>query len=112
VKIRLLPGSKRIIVEFLLPGMFISHPSAFGLDLSDLSIKIALLKEAGGHLELVSFGRQEIPENVIERGVIKKEDELVALIKRAVDEAHGQKIKTQHCIVSLPETESYVRMVQ
>lgn len=92
--------------------MIFNKPSAFGLDLSDLSIKIALLKEAGGHLELVSFGRQEIPENVIERGVIKKEDELIALIKRAVDEIQGQKIKTQHCIVSLPETESYIRMVQ
>jgi type IV pilus assembly protein PilM len=92
--------------------MFSSKFSAFGLDLSDLSIKIALLKEAGGHLELVSFGRQEIPENVIEGGVIKKEDELIALIKRAVDDVQGQKIKTQHCIVSLPETESYIRMVQ
>jgi len=92
--------------------MFFSKFSAFGLDLSDLSIKIALLKEASGHLELVSFGRQEIPENVIESGVIKKEDELINLIKKAFSEAQGQKIKTQHCIVSLPETESYIRVVQ
>jgi type IV pilus assembly protein PilM len=92
--------------------MFFSHPFAFGLDLSDLSIKIALLKYDGKHIELASFGRQEIPESVIESGVIKKEEELIGLIKKTVAEAQGEKIKTRNCIVSLPEKESYIRVVQ
>jgi len=92
--------------------MISSRPSAFGLDISDLSIKIALLEQDGKHIELASFGRQEIPESVIEKGVIKKENELISLIKKTVGEAKGQKIKTEHCIVSLPETESYIRVIQ
>ena len=92
--------------------MFFSKHSAFGLDISDLSIKIALLEQTGKHIQLASFGRQEIPENVIESGVIKKEEELINLIKKAVREAQGQKIRTELCVVSLPETESYIRVVQ
>ncbi|OGZ33993.1 MAG: hypothetical protein A2Y98_00825 [Candidatus Portnoybacteria bacterium RBG_19FT_COMBO_36_7] len=92
--------------------MFFSKSSAFGLDISDLSIKIALLKQTGKHIQLASFGRQDIPENVIESGVIKKEEELISLMKKAVSEAKGQKIKTEFCVVSLPETESYIRVIQ
>lgn len=92
--------------------MLFSESSAFGLDLSDLSIKIACLKKTGASLGLVSFGREEIPEKTIEDGVIKNEDELINTIKKAVSQVKGKKISTQNCIVSLPETEAYVRMVQ
>src|SRR4030042_6342141 len=92
--------------------MFLNKPTAFSLDLSDLSIKLAWLKKTGQQLSLVSFNRQEIKDGVIERGAIKKETELIELIKKTVIEAKGEKIKTRHCIVSLPETESYIRVIQ
>jgi type IV pilus assembly protein PilM len=92
--------------------LFSSKPQSFGLDLSDLSIKIALLKKTGEHIELASFGRQDVPENVIEGGVIKKEADLISLIRKTVEDVKGQKINTKFCIVSLPETDSYIRVVQ
>ncbi len=75
--------------------MIFSKPIAFGLDLSDLSIKLALLKKSGGKISLVSFNRQEIGDGIIESGVIKKEQELIDLIKKTVAEAKGGKIKTK-----------------
>jgi len=92
--------------------MFFSSYSAFGLDLSDLSVKLAWLKRSGQQLNLASFIRQDIPENIIESGIIKKEDELIDLIKKTVAQAKGEKIKTKFCVVSLPETESFIRVVQ
>ncbi|MDD4982750.1 MAG: type IV pilus assembly protein PilM [Candidatus Portnoybacteria bacterium] len=83
----------------------------FGIDLSDLSIKIIDLKKKGGNFELASFGRQEIPAGLIENGEIKKEEELIALIKKSVKEVKGRGLKSDYCIVSLPETESFVRLV-
>lgn len=83
----------------------------FGIDLSDLSIKIIDLKKRGRSFELTSFGRQEIPAGLIENGEIKKEEELVELIKKAVKEVKGKTLKGGYCIVSLPETESFVRLV-
>ncbi len=92
--------------------MIFNKPSAFGLDLSDLSIKLALLKKSSGKISLASFGREEIEEGIIESGAIKKEQELILLIKEAVAKARGERIKTKYCVVSLPETESYIRVIQ
>ncbi len=83
----------------------------FGIDLSDLSIKIVNLEKTGGKLSLASFGRQEIPPGLIEEGEIKKEEELIGVIKKAIGEVKGAALKTRYCVVSLPETESFVRVV-
>lgn len=93
--------------EFLNPKI-----CGFGIDLSDLSIKIANLKKAGDEFALTSFGRQEIKEGAIEQGEIKKEDDLIAAIKKAVREIKGEPLKTKYCIVSLPETVSFIQMVK
>lgn len=92
--------------------MIFTSPSAFGLDLSDLSIKLTWLKKSSGKISLASFGRQEIKEGVIASGAIKKEPELIDLIRQTVVKAKGDRLKTKYCVVSLPETESYIRMIQ
>jgi type IV pilus assembly protein PilM len=91
---------------------FNTQKDAFGLDLSDLSLKVAQLKHEGRGLALANYGRQEISQGVIEGGVIKKVDELANIIKKGVSETVGLPINTKYCVVSLPETESFVRVVR
>ncbi|MBI4837123.1 MAG: type IV pilus assembly protein PilM [Candidatus Portnoybacteria bacterium] len=86
--------------------------TAFGLDLSDISLKVAQLKSDGRGLALANYGRQEIPRGVIEGGAIKKVDELVNVIKKGVLSVNGLPINTKYCVVSLPETESFIRVAQ
>jgi len=86
--------------------------SGFGIDLSDLSLKIINLKKRNKKIALASFNRQDIKEGIIEGGEIKQEAELIELIKKAVKEVNGEALKTKYCIASLPETESYIRMLQ
>jgi len=86
--------------------------SSFGIDLSDLSIKVINLKKHAGKFVLTCFNRQDIKEGLIEEGEIKQEAELIEVIKKAVKGVKGEAIKTKYCIVSLPETESYIRMLQ
>jgi len=95
------------MLEFLNPKI-----CGFGIDLSDLSIKIIRLKKRGANFELASLGRQEINEGLIEEGEIKKEAELIETIKKAIAGVKGKALNTKYCIVSLPETESFVRVVQ
>ncbi len=83
----------------------------FGIDLSDLSIKIVYLKKKNKKLSLASFGRQEIPEGFIKEGEIKQEQGLIEVIKKSIKEVKGETLKTNYCIVSLPENESFVRVV-
>ena len=58
------------------------HPSAFGLDISDFSLKIISLKKQRKGFAVASYGRFPIEKGIIEKGEIKKEKELATLIKK------------------------------
>lgn len=87
-------------------------PPAFGLDISDLSLKIAYLSMHGKNIKLESFGREEIPEGIIQEGEIKKKAELIKIINKAISEVSGKKLKTKYVICSLPEQHAFVRIIQ
>ena len=53
---------------------------AFGLDISDRSLKIAKLEKKGKYIKLVSFEEHDIPEGILSHGEIKKEEELAAVL--------------------------------
>ena len=91
---------------------FNQKTAVFGLDLSDISLKVAQLKPEGRGLVLANYGRQEIPRGVIGGGAIKKVDELADVIKKGVAGVNGLPINTKYCVVSLPETESFIRVIR
>lgn len=93
-------------------NLFQPKIQGFGIDLSDFSIKIISLKKNNGKIFLAGFNRQEIAAGVIEEGEIKKESELIKLIIKAIREIKGEVPSNRYCVVSLPETESFVRMLQ
>lgn len=85
---------------------------AFGLDLSDLSLKIAKLKKKNRGVELVSFGDFPIEPGFIERGDIKKEDELATVIKASLLKVQGEKLGTPYVVASLPEEQAFLQVIQ
>ena len=87
-------------------------PPAFGLDLSDLSMKMAFLKKHRKEIKLESFYRKEIPRGIIKEGKIQKKDDLVKVIKGAVKEAKNKKLKTKYVVCSLPEQHAFVQVIQ
>lgn len=84
----------------------------FGLDLSDLSLKIVKLKKKSRGFKLVSLNEVAIPEKLIEDGIIKDEDALAKIIKSAVKSPKGKKIKTKYVVVSLPEEKAFLQIIQ
>ncbi|MDP2930830.1 MAG: type IV pilus assembly protein PilM [bacterium] len=85
---------------------------AFGLDISDFSLKLIKLKRRAKEFDLASFGEVAIPEGVIEAGEIKNEASLVKIIKQAISETKGEKLKTNEVVCSLPEEKSFLRVMQ
>ena len=85
---------------------------SFGLDISDLSLKIAKLKEGKDGLNLASFGETEIPTGIIEGGEVKDENSLSKIIKKSLTQVHGEKLKTKYLIASLPEEKSFLDILQ
>lgn len=99
-------------------------PEAFGMDISDLSLKIIKLKPRGRRfpslrgekrsdfLGLASFGEMEIKPGLIEEGEVKDEEKLAKTIKGAVLKVKGEKLKTRRVIVSLPEEKAFLQVIQ
>lgn len=88
---------------------FSLKPQTFGLDISDFSLKIAALKKnKKGGLKLASFGNFVVPSGIVEKGEIKDEKRLSEIIKNALSQIKGEKIKTKCVIASLPEEKSFL----
>ncbi|MEK7519557.1 MAG: type IV pilus assembly protein PilM [Patescibacteria group bacterium] len=85
---------------------------SFGLDISDLSLKIVKLKKKRGTLKLVSFGETEIRPGIIEGGEIKDEEALSKIIEEAVLKVKGEKLRTKYAICSLPEEKAFLQVIQ
>lgn len=91
----------------------------WGLDISDFSLKIVSLEKPGlfpahGSTEfrVSCFLRRDIPQGVIQNGVIRDRKKLIEIIRTAVAEAAGGKLKGKDVIVSLPEHEAFIRLVE
>jgi type IV pilus assembly protein PilM len=87
-------------------------PEAFGLDISDLSLKIIKLKKKRDFLSLTSFGEVEIPPGIISSGEIKNEDTLAKVIREALKKTRKGKLKTKYVAVSLPEEKTFLQIIQ
>ncbi|HHE76472.1 MAG TPA: hypothetical protein ENL27_00575, partial [Candidatus Parcubacteria bacterium] len=68
------------------------NPKSFGLDFSNLSLKLANLKKKRNTFALASWGESRLEPGIIEDGEIKKPDLLAKLIKQVVANANGEKI--------------------
>ncbi len=93
-------------------NIFSQKTEAFGLDVSDFSLKLAKLEKAGDALRLASFGEAEIPPGFIENGEVKEESRLSEIIKRALSNIQGKKLRTNYAIVSLPEEKSFLDVLE
>lgn len=92
--------------------LFNNNLGAFGLDLSDRSIKVAQLKKKGKTIDLYSYGREDIPKGFIEDGEIKNEEEVIKLIKKALINSKPNSIKSKFVIYSIPETKGFIRIIK
>lgn len=84
----------------------------FGLDFSDLSLRIMGLKKRGRFLDLVSWNELRMNKGVIEQGEIKQEEKLIRYIKEAIKEVNGEKIKTKYVVASLPEKKAFLQVIK
>lgn len=92
--------------------LFSQRMPAFGIDLSDLSVKVAQVKKKGDKLILTSLGQKTLPQGLIDEGVIQNEKEVIENIKKATSEVRGQRIKTKYIVCSLPEEKAFIKTIK
>ncbi len=91
---------------------FLQLPTA-GLDISDVAVKYLAFDPrmaARGH-RLTAFGEFQVPEGLIVKGEIQKEDELIQVFSawRAKEKRIS---RSTFFVVSLPEEKSFLRVIQ
>ena len=96
----------------IIPFNISARPSAFGLDISDSSIKVVQLRKKGKNFDLKSFNRIPIPEGIIKEGEVKQEKKLIEIIKKSIDKVKGEPIKTPYAVCSLPEQNTFLKIIQ
>ena len=100
-----------MLMNFLNKKIFDFSNSAFGLDLSDLSIKVIHIERKSKGDEIRSFGSVDIPLGVISDGEIIKKEIVISKIKEAVRKAGPKKLKSKKVVCSLPETKAFLRLI-
>ncbi|MEA2113132.1 MAG: type IV pilus assembly protein PilM [Patescibacteria group bacterium] len=85
---------------------------AFGLDLSDRSLKIVQFKKYRDNLSLSHFVKTDIPSGIVRRGEIKKEKELINILKTSLKETKGGPLRNKRVVCSLPEEKVFIRVIQ
>lgn len=83
---------------------------AFGLDISNVSIKTMQLIKKGSDYYPLAFSDVHIPSNLIVNHMITHEERLAEQVKRAVNVAG--KIQTKYVVASIPEAKSFVRILK
>lgn len=84
----------------------------FGLDLSDLTLKIVQLEKKSGGLILRSFLNKKIPEGLIVKGEIKNGKKVSKLIGEALERVKGKPIRTKYVNLALPEEKVFTKVIQ
>ncbi len=88
------------------------HKKSFGLDISDCSLKIIQLDKKRGQIYLSGFVKEKIPVGLIKNGVIQKEKDLVAILKKALTKVQGKSLESKQVVCNLPEENIFIRMVK
>jgi len=86
-------------------------PKIFGVDFSDLSVKVMKLDREGKKEKIVSFASAEIPAGAMDEGKIINPDACASAIRQAVKKAGPKKIRSKNIICSIPESKAFIRII-
>lgn len=88
--------------------MSLFRKKIFGLDISDDSIRVLLLKKKRGNFfKIASFGKADIKPGLVENGKILDAVKLAEEVRKLLKKTKPKKIKTRNVIVNLPESKSF-----
>jgi len=88
------------------------EPEAFGLDISDVSVRAVQLENVSGEIRLVAYSEKPLPSGVVEGGQIKQAPVLMSIISEVLKNAHGRPIKINYVVASLPEQGAFVNVFE
>ncbi len=86
--------------------------TAFGLDLSASSVKLMQLEKKDKRLSLKAYSSALLPKGLVVNDIIGDAKIFSALLKQSLDKPDFGKFTTDYVVASLPESKSFVRVIQ
>ncbi len=87
---------------------------SFGLDISDLSLKVVSLEQYTFRKQLFtkinSYGEHLLPKDTIVNGEIKKADKFSEILNTLLQHKASKKIRTNVAVVSIPENRTFLKL--
>ncbi len=83
-----------------------------GIDISDLSLKIAQLDKTGNKIKIKALGRIDLPEGIIKNGEILNKEEAIKNLKKLLDNPEYGKVTSSRVVACLPETKTFVKLIK
>jgi type IV pilus assembly protein PilM len=93
-------------------NLFNKKEHAFGLDISADSLKLFEFGEKGGGLFVKSYSNVLLPKGLIIGDSISDRVTFDHLLKQVLDKPQFGRISTKRVVASLPESKSFVRVIQ
>jgi type IV pilus assembly protein PilM len=94
--------------KILKDTLTIKFDKAFGLDIGDRSVEIIELEKAFRY-SVITYGRTELEGGIVENGRIVNQAVLAEKIKKLLKEVKPKKVSTNKVVLSLPESQVYVK---
>jgi len=98
--------------------IFLSNKSTYkstypvGLDISDLSLKLVQLNKAGSKIKIQALGKMKLAEGLIENGEIKNKQGVIKAINKLIANPKFGKVSSEEIIASLPETKTFIKLIE
>lgn len=93
-------------------SLFNSKKPAFGLDISGNSFKLMELGKKGGGISVRAFTDVTLPRGTIINDAVVDGKSFSHLLKQNMDKCRFGRLDTNYAAVSLPESKSFVRVIQ
>lgn len=86
--------------------------TAFGLDISDLSLRLFLLKKQKEVFKTLAYGEKILPPGLIVDGEIKKPNLVSKTLKELIKKPTFGHVLNQAVIACLPEPKTFIKIIQ
>jgi len=93
-------------------NFFTPKKQAFGIEISDASIKVLQLKKSGKFYKLFGYNILKIPQGLVVSGEIKNSELLASHIQKALQNSKPKRISISNVVCSLPENKTFVRILE
>ncbi|MCL5009051.1 MAG: type IV pilus assembly protein PilM [Patescibacteria group bacterium] len=85
---------------------------SFGLDVSQSSVKVMMLEKKGKGTSVQGIAYAAMPKGAVVGDVVADEKTFSYVLKQALEKPQFGKINSKYVVASLPESKSFVRVIQ